>query len=47
VTPPRASSTAGSVSNVRGQSTTRASGGKPVGSPGNGPGGSGAPGQLR
>jgi rare lipoprotein A len=46
-TAPSTSTVPGSTPNGRGQGTTRTTTGKPAGSPGNGPGGSGAPGQLR
>jgi hypothetical protein len=41
------STTAGTTSSTNGQGSVPTTTGKPVGSPGNGPGGSGAPGQLR
>jgi hypothetical protein len=46
-TVPSTSTVPGSASNGHGQGTTRTTTGKPPGSPGNGPGGSGAPGQQR
>jgi hypothetical protein len=45
-TVPSTSPAPSSTSNGRGQGTTRTTTGKPIGSPGNGQGGSGAPGQL-
>jgi hypothetical protein len=46
-TAPSPSTAAGSPSHGRGLGTTKTTTGKPIGSPGNGPGGIGAPGQLR
>jgi hypothetical protein len=44
---PTTSTVAGSASHGRGLGTTKTTTGKPIGSPGNGPGGSGPPGRLR
>jgi hypothetical protein len=44
---PSTSSPSGGAANGRALGATKTTSGKPLGSPGNGPGGSGAPGQLR